>query len=104
MNKKTLTLTLGSTLATVLTASSAAYADGNPFALKEMSGATMVAQAGQATETDKAKEGKCGEGKCGASKAKAAANADKSAEGKCGAEKMPTDKMKEGQCGGDKKK
>ncbi|GAB6140393.1 hypothetical protein JCM14076_11220 [Methylosoma difficile] len=107
MNKKSLTFTIGSIFATALTTASIAHADSNPFGMKEISQATVVAEA------DKAKEGKCGEGKCGAEKAKAAT--EKAAEGKCGAkgeEKMKeascgaskgADKMKEGSCGGDKK-
>ncbi|GAB6141609.1 hypothetical protein JCM14076_23380 [Methylosoma difficile] len=107
MNKKSLTFTIGSIFATALTTASIAHSDSNPFGMKEISQATVVAEA------DKAKEGKCGEGKCGAEKAKAAT--EKAAEGKCGAkgeEKMKeascgaskgADKMKEGSCGGEKK-
>ena len=105
MNNKTLTLTFGSIIATALTTSPIAFADSNPFGMKEITHATVLAEADQAG-MEKAKEGKCGEGKCGAGKAKkeaAAASADKAAEGKCGAGKMGTDKMKEGSCGGDKK-
>jgi len=103
MNKKTLTLTFGGIIATALTASPIAFADNNPFGMKEISHTTVLAEADQAG-TEKAKEGKCGEGKCGAEKAKKAAEStEKAAEGKCGAGKMGEDKMKEGSCGGDKK-
>lgn len=105
MNKKTMTLTFGSLIATALTASPIAFADSNPFGMKEIPHSMVLAEADQAG-TEKAKEGKCGEGKCGAEKAKMEAEmakAAKGAEGKCGAGKMDGDKMKEGSCGGDKK-
>ncbi|MDD2723154.1 MAG: hypothetical protein PHH59_03915 [Methylovulum sp.] len=104
MNKTTLALTFGGIIATALSASPIAFADNNPFGMKEISGPLVVAEADQAG-TEKAQEGKCGEGKCGAKKAKMAeaAGKDKTAEGKCGAGKMAADKMKEGSCGGNKK-
>ncbi|MFZ2451232.1 MAG: hypothetical protein WAW36_12010 [Methylovulum miyakonense] len=103
MNKKTLTLTFGGIIATALTASPIASADNNPFGMKEISSATMVAEANQAG-TEKTREGKCGEGKCGAEKAKKAAEStEKATEGKCGAGKAGADKMQEGSCGGNKK-
>ena len=91
MNKKTLSLTLSSALASTLLSSAPVIQAGeNPFAMSS----THLIQL--AAAEDKAKEGKCGEGKCGAEKAKAA-SADKAAEGKCG-----TDKAKEASCGANK--
>ncbi|MDD5271875.1 MAG: hypothetical protein PHU14_04065 [Methylovulum sp.] len=105
MNKKSLAFTFGGIIATALTAP-IAHADSNPFGMKTLGPAMIVAKAGPTGE--KAKEGKCGEGKCGAKKAEmeaaaAAASAGKTAEGKCGAGKTGADKMKEGSCGGEKK-
>ncbi len=94
MNKKTLSLTLTSALAsTLLSAAPTIQAGENPFAMSSVNPAQQLAAA-----EDKAAEGKCSEGKCGADKAKAASD-DKAAEGKCGA-----DKVKEGSCGADKAK
>jgi uncharacterized low-complexity protein len=91
MNKKTLSLTLGSALAsTLLSAAPAIQAGENPFAMSSINPTQLAAA------EDKAKEGKCGEGKCGADKTKAASG-DKAAEGKCGA-----DKVKEASCGANK--
>ena len=60
MNKKALALTLGSAIATVLTASPVVNAQENPFGMQEIQGAQVLAEAGTKTS-----EGKCGEGKCG---------------------------------------
>ncbi|HEX7026523.1 MAG TPA: hypothetical protein VF268_04730 [Gammaproteobacteria bacterium] len=72
---------VGITLAATLAASPLATADQNPFAVSEMSGGYMVAEA-----EGKCGEGKCGEGKCGEDKAE---DEGKCGEGKCG----------EGKCG-----
>jgi len=102
MNKKTLSFTVGSLIATALTAAPVANADSNPFGIKEITHAAVLAEAKQ-TDAVKTKEGKCGEGKCGGTKAKAAESAssdkaaDKAKEGSCGG------KAKEGSCGGKKK-
>ncbi|MCX7067911.1 MAG: hypothetical protein NTW85_09495 [Methylococcales bacterium] len=99
MNKKTLALTLGGAMATILTASPMVHAQENPFGLQKISGAEVVAAADAkmaegACSASKMKEGKCGEGKCGAAK-------NKMKEGGCsGAAAMPADKMKEGGCSG----
>lgn len=91
MNKKTLSLTLSSALAsTLLSAAPVIQAGENPFAMSSINPTQLAAA------DEKAKEGKCGEGKCGADKAKAAAG-DKATEGKCGA-----DKVKEASCGANK--
>jgi uncharacterized low-complexity protein len=74
---------VGITLAATLAASPLAMADQNPFAVSEMSGGYMVADA-----EGKCGEGKCGEGKCGSDKA--------DDEGKCGGDKADD----EGKCGG----
>lgn len=98
MNKKTLTLALGSAIAASFMAAPVANAAENPFAMQAIDGGLQVAEAGK-----KAKEGKCGEGKCSASKAKAgqakAGGADKMKEGGCSASKA-----KEGSCGANKMK
>ncbi|WP_341326675.1 hypothetical protein [Methylotuvimicrobium sp. KM2] len=92
MNKKTLSLTLSSALAsTLLSAAPAIQAGENPFAMSSINPAQQLAAAdGKSTEAGcsaKMKEGKCGEGKCGANKMKGA-------EGGCSA------KMPEGGCSG----
>lgn len=93
MNPKTLTLTLGSAIAASISLSPVANAAENPFAMKTLSGPTLVAESG----TMKMKDGKCGEGKCSGKK-KAAET--KQRDGKCGAKK----KMKEGGCSASKMK
>ncbi len=73
MNKKTLALTLGGAIATVLTASPMANAQENPFGLQKISGAQFAEADTKMPEggcSGKMKEGKCGEGKCGANKMK----------------------------------
>lgn len=106
MNKKSLALTLGGAMATVLTTSPLVHAQENPFGMQKITGTQLVAEADAKMPeggcSDKMKEGKCGEGKCGANKMKmkeagcsGAANAT---------EKMPeagcSGKMKEGGCSG----
>lgn len=97
MNKKTLALTLGGAIATVLTASPMVHAGENPFGLQKISGAQMLAEADTkmpegGCSGSKMKEGKCGEGKCGAAK--------KIKEGGCSGTAAPEEKMKEGGCSG----
>jgi uncharacterized low-complexity protein len=104
MNKKTLALTLGSAMATALTASPIVHAQENPFALQKISGTQVLAQADAKMPeggcSGKMKEGKCGEGKCGANKMKeggcngAAKSEEKMKEAGC------SDKMKEAGCSG----
>jgi uncharacterized low-complexity protein len=99
MNKKTLALTLGGAMATVLTASPMVHAGENPFGLQKISGVGLVVAAADdkmsegACSASKMKEGKCGEGKCGANK-------NKMKEGGCSGTAMPEEKMKEGGCSG----
>ena len=102
MKTRTATLTLALTAA-LGTAGIAYAANGNPFALNDLSQGYQVAQA------EKSKDGKCGEGKCGAIKttksteaAVAKAKDGKCGEGKCGGTKNPQaadPKAKEGKCG-----
>ena len=108
MNKKTLTLTLGSAIAsTLLSAAPSIQAGENPFAISSINTAQQVAaadsKAAEAGCSAKMKEGKCGEGKCGANKTKDM----KGKEGACSA-KMPeagcSGKMPEGGCSGAVKK
>ena len=82
---KPLAFALGAAFATTLSSANVANAADNPFAMTEISGGYMVAEAA---------EGKCGEGKCGGEKK--AATEGKCGEGKCGAEKKMD---KEGKCG-----
>ncbi|MDP1862529.1 MAG: hypothetical protein Q8K52_01320 [Thiobacillus sp.] len=83
---KTRTATLTFALTAALGTAGVAYAaNGNPFALNDLSQGYQIAQA------EKAKDGKCGEGKCGATKTSKATDA-KAKDGKCG----------EGKCGGTK--
>lgn len=75
MNKKSLALTLGGAIATVLTASPVVNAQENPFGLQKIASSQLLAEADAkmpegACSADKMKEGKCGEGKCGANKTK----------------------------------
>ncbi|MHB1053852.1 MAG: HvfA family oxazolone/thioamide-modified RiPP metallophore [Thiobacillus sp.] len=86
MKTRTATLTLALTAA-LGTAGIAYAANGNPFALNDLSQGYQVAQ------TEKTKDGKCGEGKCGGTKNTQAAD-PKAKEGKCG----------EGKCGATKQK
>ncbi len=96
MNKKTLALTLGGAIATVITASPMVNAQENPFGMQKISGAQVLAEAGAKMPEGgfsgkKMKEGKCGEGKCGANKMKMK-------EGGCSGAAKPEEKMKEGGC------
>jgi uncharacterized low-complexity protein len=105
MNKKTLSLTLGTALAsTLLGAAPAIQAGENPFAMSSINTGQQLAAADEKMNEGgcsgkKMKEGKCGEGKCGANKMKSM----KGAEGGCSA-KMPeggcSAKMPEGGCSG----
>ncbi|MBA4284032.1 MAG: hypothetical protein C0434_00670 [Xanthomonadaceae bacterium] len=85
INKKPLTVVLGSAMALTGTAASA----GSLFQATDLGAGYMVAAAGD----DKKAEHKCGEGKCGAEKTATAGDKkkadDKKAEHKCG----------EGKCG-----
>ena len=98
MNKKNLALTLGSAMATLLTASPLVHAQDNPFGMQKISGTQLVAEADAkmpegGCSASKLKEGKCGEGKCGANK-------NKMKEGACSSAIEPEQKMKEGGCSG----
>ena len=104
MNKKTLSLTLGSAMATtLLSAAPAIQAGENPFAMSSINTSQQLAAADDKSAeggcSGKMKEGKCGEGKCGANKMKGM----KGAEGGCSG-KMPeagcSGKMPEGGCSG----
>jgi uncharacterized low-complexity protein len=104
MNKKTLSLTLSSALAsTLLNMAPTIQAGENPFALSSIDQAQQLAAADDKSAeggcSGKMREGKCGEGKCGANKMKNM----KGAEGGCSA-KMPeagcSGKMPEGGCSG----
>ncbi|MFZ2727205.1 MAG: hypothetical protein WAX77_13195 [Methylococcaceae bacterium] len=94
MNKKTLALTLGGAMASVLTASPMVHAQENPFAIQKISGVQLAEADAKTSEgacsANKMKEAKCGEGKCGANK--------KMKEGGCSGSAKPDDKMKEGGC------
>ena len=91
---KPLALALGAAFATTLAGTSVANAADNPFAMTEISGGYMVAEAA---------EGKCGEGKCGSAKKEGKSNTEgKCGEGKCGGDKADTKTNAEGKCGGDK--
>jgi uncharacterized low-complexity protein len=92
MNHKTLSLTLGAIAASVALSPSV-NASENPFAMKTLPNAAVVAEA-----NEKMKDGKCGEGKCSAGKKAPDAAAAKTKEGSCGA-----NKMKEGGCSGNAK-
>ncbi|MBL6987098.1 MAG: hypothetical protein ISR72_08700 [Methylobacter sp.] len=96
MNKKTLSLTLGSAIATaLLSAAPAIQAGENPFAMSNVNTSQQLAAVDEKMPeggcSGKVKEGKCGEGKCGANKMK---------EGGCSGAAMPEEKMKEGGCSG----
>ncbi|MGR8934224.1 MAG: hypothetical protein ACU837_07525 [Gammaproteobacteria bacterium] len=95
MNKKTLTLTFGSAIATVLTTLPAVHAGENPFAMQRLGDAQHLAAADEKMDEggcsgSKMRDGKCGEGKCGAGKMKMQ-------EGAC------SGKMQEGGCSGNVK-
>jgi len=96
MNKKTLSLTLGSALASsLLSMSPAIQAGENPFGMSTINTSQQLAAADDKMPeggcSGKMKEGKCGEGKCGANKMK---------EGGCSGAAKPEEKMKEGGCSG----
>ncbi|MDD5275529.1 MAG: hypothetical protein PHR16_05560 [Methylovulum sp.] len=105
MNKKNLSLTLGTALvSTLMSAAPAIQAGENPFAMSSVNTAQHVAAADEKMNEggcsgSKLKEGKCGEGKCGANKMKDM----KGVEGGCSG-KMPeggcSGKMPEGGCSG----
>jgi uncharacterized low-complexity protein len=101
MNKKTLSLTLGSAIATaLLSAAPTIQAGENPFAMSSINTSQQLAAADTkmpegACSGKKMKEGKCGEGKCGANKKKM-----KLKEGGCSGAAKPENKMKEGGCSG----
>lgn len=94
MNKKTLSLTLGSAMATaLLSATPTIQAGENPFAMSSINTSQQLAAA-----DTKMPEGGCSgkkmkEGKCGANK-----NKMKMKEGGCSGAAMPEEKMKEGGC------
>jgi len=90
-SKKTLALMVGGALAaTVL--SSSLHAAENPFTAKPMASGYMVADA---SDTVKAKDGKCATAKCGANKKAAKEKVEKSKDGSCSAEmKAAADKAK----------
>jgi len=90
MNKKIVSLAIGTAFAASLTAGTA-NAEANPFGMTDLQNGYQVAM------SSKPAEGKCGEGKCGGSKTK---KEGKCGEGKCGGDKSKT----EGKCGGDKAK
>ena len=92
MNKKTLALTLGGAIATVLTTTPLVHAQENPFGMKTITLAQADAKMPEGTGSEgKMKEGKCGEGKCGANKSKMKEAGSQT-------DAKPMDKMKEGGC------
>lgn len=98
MNKKTLTLTVGSAIVSaLLSAAPAVQAGENPFAMSNINTSQQLAAADEKMPeggcSGKMKEGKCGEGKCGANKMKMK-------EGGCSGAAKSEEKMKEGGCSG----
>lgn len=96
MNKKTITFTLGSVMATTLLGAAPVLQAGeNPFSMSTVNTSQQLAAAddksAEAGCSGKMKEGKCGEGKCGANK--------KMKEGGCSGA-AADEKMKEGGCSG----
>lgn len=88
MNKKLLSIAVGTTFAASVT--SPAIAAENPFGMNELSGGYQLAMS---TMPEGACGGKGDEGKCGGDK--------KTSEGKCGGDKKKTEgKCGEGKCGG----
>ena len=89
MNKKLLTLAVGTTFVTSLSAGAVVAAE-NPFAMNNLDNGYQVAMSIMP-------EGSCGgkgeEGKCGG---------DKATEAKCGGDKATEAKCGEGKCGGAK--
>ena len=96
MKTRTATLTLAFTAA-LGTAGIAYAANGNPFALNDLS------QGYQVTAAEKAKDGKCGEGKCGGAK-NAQAKDTQAVKAKTAEPKAKDGKCGEGKCGGSKTK
>ena len=93
MNKKLLSIAVGSTMVASL-ATGVAVAAENPFTMNTLDKGYQVAMSimPEGSCGDKGTEGKCGEGKCGG---------DKVGEAKCGAEMKKTEgKCGEGKCGG----
>ena len=98
MNKKLLSIAVGSTMVTSL-ATGVAVATENPFTMNQLDKGYQVAMSimPEGSCGDKGTEGKCGgdkatEGKCGG---------DKAGEAKCGADMKKTEgKCGEGKCGG----
>ncbi len=97
---KPLAIAAGAAFVTTLASTTVVNAAENPFAMTELHGGYMVADAA---------EGKCGgekkaaeEGKCGAEKK--AAEEKAAGEGKCGGEKKAAEEKagKEGKCGASK--
>lgn len=102
VQKKTLALVMGGTLAASVAIAPAAAAE-NPFALKPLASGYMVADNHGG---DKMEDGKCGSGKCGSSMKK---KTEKAKEGNCGSEKgkegsCSSEKGKDGSCGSEKAK
>ena len=107
--RKPLAIAAGAALVTSLASASAVNAAENPFAMTQLPGGYMVAEAhlegkcgeGKCGGAKKEGEGKCGEGKCGG--AAKSAEEGKCGEGKCGgAKKEGEGKCGEGKCGGAK--
>jgi len=106
--QKTLALVLGGVFSASIAVAPVVHAANNPFATKSLSSGYMVAEADQATDGEKMKDGKCSTGKCSASKKKAMK--EKAKEGKCSAEMKAKEgncsaemKAKEGNCSANKK-
>jgi len=103
MNKKPLSLTLSSAIAsTLLSMAPSIQAGENPFAMTNINSSQPLAadeKTGEASCGAKMKEAKCGADKKKAAEAKCGAEKKKMAEGKCGADKA---KMTEGKCGASK--
>ena len=97
MNKKLLSIAVGTTFVTSMTAANAVATE-NPFGMNELDSGYQVAMSimPEGSCGGKGEEGKCGgdkatEGKCGG---------DKATEGKCGGDKAKEAKCGEGKCGG----
>ena len=100
--QKTMALVLGGIFSASIVAAPAVHAADNPFAIKSLASGYMVAEADQAADGEKMKDGKCSTGKCSASKKKAMK--EKAKEGNCSAEmKAKADKVKEGNCSAEMK-
>ena len=111
--QKTMALVLGGIFSASIVAAPAVRAADNPFAIKSLASGYMVAEADQAADGEKMKDGKCSTGKCSASKKKAMKEKAKEGncraemkdkEGNCSAEmKAKADKVKEGNCSAEMK-